>query len=58
MKSKPTVFNYRNYIDLQRKYRILQDKHIRLQEHCAQLQKENTNLKIRLRIEEAHKDEI
>ena len=58
MISKPTVFNYRDYTDLQKSYWRLQRKYAQLQEQYHQLQRENTNLKIRLRIEEAHRDEI
>lgn len=58
MMSKPTVFNYRDFTDLKEKYLLLLEKHTRLQDRCDQLQRENTNLKIRLRIEEARRDEI
>lgn len=52
------MFNYRDFTDLKEKYLLLLEKHTRLQDRCDQLQRENTNLKIRLRIEEARRDEI
>ena len=54
---KPIVFNYKDYEDLKEAYKALLEDNNRLIADNKRLRHENTNLKIRIRIEEADRNE-
>lgn len=55
--TKPLVFNYKDYKDLKEAYKALLEDNNKLIADNKRLRHENTNLKIRLRIEEADRNE-
>ena len=55
--TKPLVFNYKDYKDLKEAYKVLLEDNNKLIADNKRLRHENTNLKIRLRIEEADREQ-